>query len=321
MTLNYNHMELYKQYTPITAAPFRCSDEYMEFAPCEALKPYIRCFWGTRVPVTQMADKEVTGVVTPDTCMDIIFTVDFTNNQIDSQFCGIDDRTFTTHSGRWQKRTLFCFAIRFYAWGVSLFAKESMKNTKNAFFDAGCHFPGIKKELEKRLFDAADMRQFIPVAEKILLQHFDEKYKNPAIFQAFSRILAHRGNLAVTDLSQEVLVSSRQLERLFLEYIGSAPKSLASMVRYQYLWNELLYNRDFNIADAVYKYGYSDQAHLCHDFKKYHSMNLSEAKKYALQNVANIQDSFCGLQYSNKNESTIFKFSKYCQGGPDNEIL
>lgn len=101
----------------------------------------------------------------------------------------------------------------------------------------------------------------------------------------------------MTDLKRGVLISSRQLERLFLEYIGISPKSLASIVRYQYLWNELIYNKNFHMADAVYKYGYSDQAHLCHDFKKYHSLNITDAKRYAMQNVGNIQDVSSNLSY------------------------
>ena len=44
-----------------------------------------------------------------------------------------------------------------------------------------------------------------------------------------------------------------------LEYVGVAPKNFASMARYQYLWNECIYNKRFNIADAAYQYGYSDQ--------------------------------------------------------------
>ena len=80
----------------------------------------------------------------------------------------------------------------------------------------------------------------------------------------------------MTDLKQEVLVSSRQLERLFLEYVGVAPKNFASMARYQYLWNECIYNKRFNITDGAYQYGYSDQSHLCRDFKKYHSMSIRE---------------------------------------------
>ena len=291
-------MELYKIYHPITATPFKCTSDYMEFTPCDALKPYIRCFWGSRNPVIQdKSTATITNLVTPDTCMDIIFKVDYTNNKIESSFCGIDDRTFFSHHNHVEKKTVFIFAIRFYAWGTVLFAEESMRNTKNAFFNPDCHFTKIKAELEKLLFDVTDIYSLIPRAEKILLRQFQEKNRNQIVFQTISEILKNKGNLLMTDLKREILISSRQLERLFLEYIGISPKSLTSLVRYQYLWNELIYNKDFHIADAVYKYGYSDQAHLCHDFKKYHSMNIAEAKKYAMQNVGNIQDTSSDLSY------------------------
>ncbi|MBD5462160.1 MAG: AraC family transcriptional regulator [Lachnospiraceae bacterium] len=286
-------MELHKIYHPITATPFKRTEEYMEFEPCDVLKPYIRCFWGSRNVVMQEESQEdVIGIVTPDTCMDIIFTTDFTNNKIYNKFCGIDDRTIIMHEKNKEKRATCVFAIRFYAWGVPMFAEESMRNTKNNFFDAGYHFPGIKREIEKRLFDVTDINQLIPIVENLLLKRFNDRNKNPIVFQAASKILEKKGNLLMANLKQEVFIGIRQLERLFLEYVGVSPKNFASMVRYQYVWSDFLYNKNFNIADAVYKYGYSDQAHLCRDFKKYHSMSMSDARKYAMQNVGNIQDRF-----------------------------
>lgn len=286
-------MELHKIYHPITATPFKRTEEYMEFEPCDVLKPYIRCFWGSRNVVMQEESQEdVIGIVTPDTCMDIIFTTDFTNNKIYNKFCGIDDRTIIMHEKNKEKRATCVFAIRFYAWGVPMFAEESMRNTKNNFFDAGYHFPGIKREIEKRLFDVTDINQLIPIVENLLLKRFNDRNKNPIVFQAASKILEKKGNLLMANLKQEVFIGIRQLERLFLEYVGVSPKNFASMVRYQYVWNDFLYNKNFNIADAVYKYGYSDQAHLCRDFKKYHSMSMSDARKYAMQNVGNIQERF-----------------------------
>lgn len=284
-------MELHKIYHPITAAPFKCSENYMEFEPCDALKPYIRCFWGTKKAVCQeKSSSATTELVIPDTCMDIIFTTDFTKNKIENRFYGMDDRTFLAQTDNREKKTFSLFAIRFYAWSVPMFAEESMKNTKNSFFDAEYHFSKIKKEIEQHLFDATTIHQLIPAAEDILLHHFNGRHKNPVVFQAAAKILTNKGNLSMTDLKQEVLVSSRQLERLFLEYVGVSPKNFASMVRYQYLWNDCIYHKNFNMADAAYRYGYSDQAHLCRDFKKYHSMSISEAKNYAMQHVGNIQD-------------------------------
>lgn len=87
--------KLYKSYNPITATPFQCIEEYMEFVPCDALKPYIRCFWGSKKAVAQEKNSVgKMGIVIPDTCMDIIFTVDFTNNKIFSSFCGIQKMLF-----------------------------------------------------------------------------------------------------------------------------------------------------------------------------------------------------------------------------------
>ncbi len=231
----------------------------MEFPPCDALKPYIRCFWGSRTAITGTK----CGLATPEPVKN--------------------------------PNTYFIFGIRFYPWSVSMFAEDSMRNTKNAFFDAGYHFSGIKKEITKRLFGIQTIYQLIPIAERILLHHFHDKFTNNIVLLAMSKIVTTKGNLRITDLKEEVLMSNRQLERLFLEYVGIPPKSLAAMVRYQYMWNDFVFHQDLPMIDAVYKYGYSNQAHLCRDFKKYHSMNISEARKYALPNVGNIQDETCEL--------------------------
>ncbi len=280
--------KLYKSYHPVTATPYQCTEDYMEFAPCEALKPYIRCFWGSRRAATRAENGAgEMDIVILDTCMDIIFHVDFTHNHISSSFFGIDDRTFAVpYDG--EKNIFFVFAVRFYPWGAALFAEESLRETKNAFFDADCHFSIVKREMERYLFDVSDICQLIPVAEKILLNRLNERHQNQTVFQTVARILEKRGNLSAAALGQEIFVSSRQLQRLFLEYIGVAPKSLASMVRYQYIWNELLQDKNFNKADAALRYGYTDQAHLCHDFKKYHSMNMEEARQYAVRGFTKI---------------------------------
>ncbi len=284
-------MELHKIYNPITATPFKSTKEYMEFEPSAVLKPYIRCFWGTKQAIQQEAKNDCTmGIVTPDTCMDITYKVDFTNNRISNCFCGMDDRTFISSNSSKKSSTIFLFGIRFYAWGVPMFAEEAMRDTKNAFFDVEYHFSRIKRAIEPILFEVNDMYQLIPKVEKVLLENYNEKHKNKNVLQAIYHILHNKGKIQVSELRQELHMSERQLERLFREYVGVTPKSMASMVRYQYLWNDIVHNRKFDVLDAVCKYGYSDQAHLCHDFKKYHSMNINEAISYALKDVGNIQE-------------------------------
>lgn len=284
-------MKLYQAYNPQTATPFACNEKYMEFQPCEQLRPYIKCFWGTekkvRLEKTGMATR---GIVTPDTCMDIMFEVDFTNNKISNRFSGINNCTFETCSKNEQEKEIFTFSIRFYAWSAVCFSEESMRDVLNGAFDVGYHFERIKRKLEPLLFYVTDMEQAISAAECILLANLHEERENRLVLEAVSYIMKSKGNIKIDGLAREIHTSSRQLERLFKSNIGVSPKSLTAMMRYQYLWNDILFRPDFHVLDAVYQYGYTDQAHLLHDFQKYHSMNIKEAKAYAKKHVAFLQE-------------------------------
>jgi len=128
------------------------------------------------------------------------------------------------------------------------------------------------------------------MTERYLLGHIHLERTNNIVMDAVAEILQRKGNLEVGQLSKEIHISSRQLERLFKENIGISPKQLSSLIRYQYLWREVLCHPQFQIQDAVYRYGYTDQAHLLRDFKRFHTMNPVEAKKYALEHVAFLQE-------------------------------
>lgn len=228
------------------------------------------------------AEEPVQDIVIPDTCMDIIFTVDYTGNQLFGRFCGIDDRTFiTSHEGD-EERDMSIFAIRFYPWSAFLFAEESMNGTKNGFFEPGVHFSGLQKEMERLLFDVAGMKERIRIAERYLLNRIRLKRNRPVFADALYEILKRRGNVEIGRLSKEVHASGRQIERIFQESMGISPKRFASLVRYQYLWRDMLFSTRFQAVDAVYRYGYVDQSHMLHDFKRFHTMNPEEARNHAL---------------------------------------
>ena len=222
--------------------------------------------------------------------MDIMFDVNFTGNRISNSFCGINDRTFSVTNHNDTDQSIFSFAIRFYAWSVVLFSEESMSTARNAHFDTGFHFSKIKKKMEAILFDVSSIYELIPQVEKILMESYNSKRENAQVFQAVAGMLESRGKQSVSIITAKTYMSERQLERLFREYVGVTPKKLAAMIRYQYLWNDIAFQKHFDIRDAVYQYGYSDQAHLCHEFKKYHSMNIADAKKYAFLNVGKVQE-------------------------------
>lgn len=273
-------MQVNRIFRPLTSSPFRRDDTYREILPCEALRPYVCCFWGSSRPV--QADRSgCESLVTPDTCMDIIFEVDYTQQSLSSQFVAIDDRAFFSR-GDGVGHPVSTFAIRFYAWAVPLFSDESMVQVQNGFFNADRFFPALTRQLEAMLPCVDSLEERVRFAQQYLLETLRERRKKPAVMNAIHSILKQEGRAALSEAAAYACVSPRQLERLFGELVGVSPKKFAGLVRYQQVWRAVLFERDFNVQDAVHRFGFTDQSHLLRDFKRFHSLTPTQARAYAL---------------------------------------
>ncbi len=273
---------LINMYRPITATPFTDNDTYCEILPCEVLRPYIRCFWGTRKPLSAQADTASSEIVIPDTCMDIIFEINYTENNYNGFFCTVDEHSYRT-GGATITDTTATFAIRFYAWTAILFSEEDFIGRKNRAFAVEEFFSGLKAELEPLLFDVPTLNGKITVTEKLLLKKLCTDRINNNLMNAIHYMLKTNGRAKISDICSYTSVSERQLERIFNYNMGISPKAFSSLLRYQLLWQEIALSSSFNILDAVEKYGFTDQPHLLNDFKHRHLMTPKEAALYAFK--------------------------------------
>ncbi|MCH5296793.1 MAG: helix-turn-helix transcriptional regulator [Ruminococcus sp.] len=265
-----------KIFTTVKSNPTRTGN-YIEIEPCDALKPYIRCFWGSKRNKADFVNQEnKKTLVIPDICMDIIVTENAERNTADSNFCGINNFSYFA-----EESSSFCFGIRFYAWSVVLFSDESMNGVLNAFLNADAYFSGFAKALNERLYNAVNIYERKAIAENFLLSKLNAKRENFDIMNSLYFIISSNGNAGVAELSDYCVISKRQLERRFVENIGVSPKQMINLIRYQLLWQECLKD-NFNILDAVEKFGYYDQSHMIKEFKKYHGMSIN----MALENVS-----------------------------------
>jgi len=265
-------MEFYEIYRPLTASPFRDRRVYREILPHPDLRPWVRCFWEFRGGAGDT-------LVTPDSCMDVIFDLEEGGKGL---FCGVDDVT-VWEAGR-PDGGAEQFAIRFYPWAAALFAEESLREARNLRCDAGAYFPAMLGQLHRRLAVAPTLEQRAAAAQAWLLEWLDVGRASGDMLQGAWEIVKSRGGVRMEALSRSLHISRRQLERLFREQMGIGPKKLSGLVRYQNLWRDVLFQRDFNIHDAVARYGYTDQAHLLKDFRKYHLMSPADARAFAYGN-------------------------------------
>lgn len=281
-------------YRPLTSTPFKQNSEYQEIEPCRMLQPYVRCFWGGEHDFTGIEMDESYEIMIPDTCVDIIYVIDDTGYIMYSDFVGINDRGFISPKNYQTEHREFVFAIRFYAWSAYVFCEDSFTGTVNGCFDVRERFSWLDRALRDRLSEPESLPERVRLAETLLLQRLENRRENAIVDNVMYDILRHQGALEISRLSKENFISSRQMERLFHEYIGLTPKKLSNLVRYQNLWRDIVSQPHFNMMDAVHKYGYTDLPHMLREFERYHCMNIRAAKKVALESVlkdvGNIQD-------------------------------
>ncbi|MBQ1725822.1 MAG: AraC family transcriptional regulator [Treponema sp.] len=267
---------------PLTSTPFSCSG-YRELLPSNELASYVRAFWTS-------GNEVLPAPIIPDLCADIIIVTDGTENKSDGReissmfFCGVNDKMFASAHSQGQHRRLF--GIRFYAWQASVFSDEPLLKTANGFFGLELHFLTARKLLLAKLSPVINLEEFKQVAEETLLELLARPAskipeQNPLVMDAIIQMIRTRGSQNLSSLLKDIHASERQLERFFAQTLSLSPKKVSSLIRYQSLWQSVCFSKKFDIQDAVADFGYFDQAHLLNDFKKFHGMNLAQARKIA----------------------------------------
>lgn len=262
-------------YSPITSQYPNPGDKYV---PCDALKPYIASFWGTECPESDIPNEGSPILVIPDTCVDIIFVMDHRTNSFSGHYSGINDRPFMTSPVVETTRVSY-FAIRFYFWGIHVFSDYHMRDSLNTFEDSNVYFNGWDSFFKNLLIQTSSIEERIPLAERFLLSKLNIHKKNDNVLNATYCILNSKGTKHIKEVCAYTAISQRQLERLFLEYIGISMKKVSNLVRYQNLWQDIAFSPHYNILDFVDKYSFTDQSHLLNAFKKYHGVTPNQAKK------------------------------------------
>lgn len=258
-------MYLHKQFMPITKNPIQ-TDQYIELLPCLELAPYIRCFWGSPRPF--LSAKGEHSVIIPDACMDIISYVNYSKQTCVSYLSGLNDRYFV-HDREASQDSLSTFGIRFHFWSAHLFLKDNYKFISNQFIDLSYFDKQFMSALHDVLIEHETIEKRIQIVEKLLKKRLYNSSINEELLSGVHTIIVSKGLVKINDLSEELCIGQRKLERLFLNNIGLSPKKIADIVRFQNVWREIYFKQAHLSLDLSYKYNYNSESHFITDFKKY----------------------------------------------------
>lgn len=90
--------------------------------------------------------------------------------------------------------------------------------------------------------------------------------QNPGIVHLIKNILQHKEQVAVHALAKECNLSRRQFERVFKDHAGFSPKVFLDLVRF----NSIIKDRSGKpLTKITYDYGFFDQPHFIHHFRKF----------------------------------------------------
>jgi len=93
--------------------------------------------------------------------------------------------------------------------------------------------------------------------------------ENDRIQRAISKILKHRGQVKVKELTEQLFITERTLERDFMSQVGLTPKQFAKIIQFQCSLNQLTQKKINKLTEVGLDSGFADQSHFIRAFKKY----------------------------------------------------
>lgn len=269
-------LDFHTVYKPITANPMILDSTYTFISPSLSLKPYIRCFWGSTTNFNPHVSPIYSNMLLiPDTCFDIILIKNYSSNQIEVLFAGLNNK-YRLDSWKENYKNISIFGIRLHFWSMSFLSTYPMENTLNKLILPEEIFPHIIG-FSKQIFSEQSFSRRINIAEKYICSLINLYKGSSAFFNSVNFLLKHNGVATLVDLSKHTCYSKRQIQRIFFNTIGTSPKQIMDLIRYQFIWQEMIEFNKIDYTSTVLKYNYVDQSHFIADFKKYHSLTPTQA--------------------------------------------
>jgi len=245
---------------------------YIEFKPGKILEKYVKCYYlyesDTDVPYTDNAF--ATG------CVEIMFNMGGGKWQTK-----VDDNFITTPSvelwGQIIQPLIFkslgkntMFGIRFFPHTVSCFINENVEQFNNHVSDFRDVMNNSVGALHSKMLETTIPERWVEIVEIFLLQRLSLSGKQQGRVQLIGGIINELKREDFFDNIENVAsrygITSRYLQKLFLQYTGLTPKLFSKINRFQ---NSLLLvsKQNESLTSIAYECGYFDQSHFIREFK------------------------------------------------------
>lgn len=241
---------------------------HQEFEPPEELRDAIKCFWYNK------RDFEETGSdfeVQPDGYAEIIFHFgsgcSVSNNgalqPMPSPFMmGLLNQPVIFHT----KDVFEVIGIRCFPWTV--FDLLGLRSVKDGVPMLEHPIARLQPTLEKCIH-AGRIDEALAGVKQYFMDARSTVAIDSMLFKAGVAMRKANGTMPVSQVAAAAHATVRTLERKFKEAAGHTVKDVSGLIRFEQVRNHLWRHPDTNLAGLAHELGYTDQAHLSREFKRY----------------------------------------------------
>jgi AraC-like DNA-binding protein len=136
--------------------------------------------------------------------------------------------------------------------------------------------PGTSLFIEE-LHDTAGWSERFALLDRFIARRFERARAPHDTVRAVWHELEHgKGAVSIESLAQDAGVSRRHLAKLFRAEIGTTPKTMARILRFEHARHMAGTVPRQSWADIAYAAGYADQAHLTREFRELSGLSPSD---------------------------------------------
>lgn len=246
--------------------------DYQTYEPSENLNPIVKCYWTLENPKADSPERQT---IVPDGCLEMIFHYgDLYKQFLDDGQSIIQPRCFIF--GQLTKPLeieptgeIGIFSVRFHPDTFLSLTTIPIKEMENTAVSLEKIFGKAGQEIEQIILNSNSALERISHIETFLLKQLrNTETIDNVIKSTVDIILTANGQYSVEELTKQIGINRRQLERKFSTAVGLSPKQLSRIIRLQATLKMLMNNKFTSLTALAYEAEYYDQAHFIKDFKE-----------------------------------------------------
>ena len=224
----------------------------IEYVPNKSIGNLVKLFWFSKTSAGKIYE------ILPDGCIDVVFEL-------------LTIHTRCLVFGTTTQKQEFVIKPEADYFGIHFqpaMARHFLALSANELTDKHLPLESFLGVIGDQLFEVGTFENRLALIESSIVNKIQtQNIKAAPMDYAVQLIQNSNGNVGLDYLSTQCNLSARQLQRVFIEAVGVTPKTLCRIMRVRAAIDELRFARGVNLAELAIDFHYSDQSHMCRDFR------------------------------------------------------